>query len=147
MNDETGCKVREAKPTEDTETPRSGNSSLFPAYLISRRINKLCSFQEGVEKTFAMAPFVREHPSLPVPPDFSLGEIGGPLQSSVPINFYYVILEDKYSQQKPPLCAEPSWSLMCFKFVSVFYGGLQPLMQMRNGSCKPALQGEKTSGA
>lgn len=61
-----------------------------------------------MEETFAVAPFVGEHHSLPAPPDFSLCEIGGPLQSSVPINFYYVILEDKYSQQKPPLCAESS---------------------------------------
>lgn len=96
---------------------------------------------------FAMSPFAQEHPSHPTSPDFNLCELGGPLQSSVPINFYYVILEDKYSQQKPPLCAESSESLMCFKFVSIFYGGLQPLMQMRNGSCKSALQGEKTSGA
>lgn len=45
------------------------------------------------------------------------------------------------------LCAESSYSLMCFKFVSIFYGGLQPLMQMCNGSCKSARQGENTSGA
>lgn len=54
-----------------------------------------------------MAPFVGEHPSLSTR-DFSLCEIGGPLQSTIPITFYYVILEDKYSQQKPPLCAESS---------------------------------------
>lgn len=61
-----------------------------------------------MQKTFAMAPFVGEHPSLLTPPDFGLCEIGGPLQSFFLINFYYVILEDKYSQQKPPLCAESS---------------------------------------
>lgn len=55
-----------------------------------------------------MAPFVGEHPSLLTPPDFGLCEIGGPLQSFFLKNFYYVILEDKYSQQKPPLCAESS---------------------------------------
>lgn len=60
-----------------------------------------------MEDTFAVAPFVEEHPSLSTR-DFSLCEIGGPLQSTIRINFYYVILEDKYSQQKPPLCAESS---------------------------------------
>lgn len=87
--------------------PDSGNPALFPACLL-KLINKSRSFRKGVEDTFAMAPFAGEHPSLPAPPDFSLCEIGGPLQSSVPINLYYVILEDKYSQQKPPLCAESS---------------------------------------
>lgn len=89
-----------------------------------------------MEESFAMNPLLENTPPF-----------HQSLQSSVPIRFYYVILEDNHSQQKPSLCAESSWSLMCFKFVSAFYGGLQPLMQMCNGSCKSALQGGKTSGA
>lgn len=76
--------------------PVSGNPALFPACLL-RLINKLCSFQKDMEEIFAMAPFVGESPSLPTLPDISLCEIGGPLQPSVPVHFYYVILKDRYS--------------------------------------------------
>lgn len=38
-----------------------------------------------------------ELPFLPTLPDISFCEIGGPLQPSVPVHFYYVILKDKYS--------------------------------------------------
>lgn len=91
-----GAKYEKQNPAEDTEMPDSGNPAPFPACLL-RLINKSCSFQKGMEKTLAVAPFVGKHPSLSSPPDFSLCEIGGPLQSSVPINLHYVILEDKYS--------------------------------------------------
>lgn len=50
-----------------------------------------------MEKIFAMVPFVGELPFLPTLPDISFCEIGGPLQPSVPVHFYYVILKDKYS--------------------------------------------------
>lgn len=99
-----------------------------------------------MEEIFAMAPFVGESPSLPTLPDISLCEIGGPLKPSVPVHFYCHTQRQIFLAEAP-LCAESSHSLMCFKFVSIFYGGLQPLMQMCNGSCKSALQGENTSGA
>lgn len=112
----------------------------FPACLL-RLIKKSWSLQKAVEETFAEGPFVGKPPSPPSR-DFSLYEVGSPSQSFIPKQFYSVMLEDESSQQKPPPCAEPSWSRTRFTFVSILWR-LQPLMQMCIRSCKSAQQGEK----
>lgn len=70
-----------------------------------------------------------------------------PLEALCSCTFLLCHTQRQIFLAEAPLCAESSYSLMCFKFVSIFYGGLQPLMQMCNGNCKSALQGENTSGA
>jgi len=54
-----------------------------------------------MEETFAVAPFVGGHPSLPNPPDFSLCEISGPSQSSFPLNFIMSYLRTNILSRKP----------------------------------------------
>lgn len=59
-------------------------------------------------RDFCCGSFAGEPSSLPTLPDISPCEIGGPLQPSVPVHFYYVMLKDKYSQQKPLCVLSPA---------------------------------------
>lgn len=140
-----GAKQKKQNLAEDTEMPVSGIPALFRACLL-RLINKLCSFQKSMEEIFAMAPLLENPPPFPLcQTSVSVRLVA--LAALCSCTFLLCHTQRQIFLAEAPPCAESSYSLMCFKFVSIFYGGLQPLMQMCNGSCTSALQGKNTSRA